>query len=115
MTAAMLCASGWMHGFVFWGIHLPACIFLILIVLAQPDRGDGMAGAFGGMGGSVAFGVKTLNVVWKATVVFATLFMATALGLTYLDKSRNAVVPAPTIETPAPASAPAAPPATPKP
>ena len=75
----MFQASGW----------VAKGVILILLVLVQPSRDDGMAGAFGGMGGSVAFGVKTLDVLWKATIVFAVIFMGTALGLTILDKHKN--------------------------
>ncbi len=86
-------------------IHCAACLLLILLVMLQPDRGDGMAGAFGGMGGSVAFGVKTLDVLWKVTIVVAAVFMLTALALTFRDKARSELVPPP--RTAAPASAPA--------
>ena len=107
-----------MTGFLMF-IHVVACVLLILVVLVQPDRGDGMAGAFGGMGGSVAFGVKTLDVLWKITVGLAAAFMLTALALTYLDKGGNRIVPAP-VASPVPASppdmpAPAAPAPTPAP
>ena len=84
-------------------IHVIACLFLILLVLVQPSRDDGMAGAFGGMGGSVAFGVKTLDVLWKATILLAVIFMGTALALTFRDQGRNSLVPAPAKPaTPAP-------------
>ena len=83
-----------MTGFLTY-IHVFACLFLILLVLIQPSRDDGMAGAFGGMGGSVAFGVKTLDVLWKATIVLAVVFMGTALALTFRDQARNEYVPAP--------------------
>ena len=91
-----------MTGFITF-IHVVACLFLILLVLVQPSRDDGMAGAFGGMGGSVAFGVKTLDVVWKLTIGAAILFMGTALVLTFRDQARNEFVPAPARPaTPAP-------------
>ena len=83
-------------------VHVLSCLALIGIVLLQPDKGDGMAGAFGGMGGSVAFGVKTLDVLWTITIVAAVIFMATALGLTLLDKGRNRIQPAPVTGPPAP-------------
>ena len=83
-------------------LHIASCILLIIVVLIQPDRGDGMAGAFGGMGGSVASGVKTLDVLWKTTIVLAVVFMGTALGLTLLDKNRNRTV-APPVSTAPPA------------
>ena len=83
-------------------LHVSSCVLLILVVLIQPDRGDGMAGAFGGMGGSVAFGVKTLDVLWKATILLAVVFMGTALGLTLLDKRGSQHQPAPAPVAPAP-------------
>ena len=83
-------------------VHFIACLFLIVFVMIQPDRGDGMAGAFGGMGGSVAFGVKTLDVMWKTTIVLAAVFMLTALGLTFMDRDSTEMVR----HTPAPAPAP---------
>lgn len=94
-------------------LHVAACLGLILVVIVQPDRGDGMAGAFGGMGGSVAFGVKTLDVLWKITVGFAAVFMLTALALTVMEKDQFVAppaapaVPAPATPAPSPAPAPA--------
>ena len=75
-------------------LHIASCVLLILVVLVQPDRGDGMAGAFGGMGGSVAFGVKTLDVIWKITVALAAIFMLTALGLTLMERDQHVKPPA---------------------
>ncbi len=92
-------------------LHVFAAVALILFVLAQPDRGDGMAGAFGGMGGSVAFGVRTLDVMWKATIVLASVFMLTALGLTFMDKRRENYVPPPAPVSAPPPRAPTSPPA----
>ena len=86
-------------------LHILTCIGLIGLVLIQPGREDGMAGAFGGMGGSVAFGVKTLDVLWKITVGFAAVFMLTALALTVMEKDQFQPAPA----TPAAPAAPAVP------
>ena len=87
-------------------LHVLACVALIGIVLLQPDRGDGMAGVFVGMGGSVAFGVKTLDVLWKATVALAIIFMLTALGLTLIDQEKSQLQPSPVRPSPAPAPVP---------
>ena len=90
-----------MHGFLLF-VHVCACLILIGLVLFQPDRGDGMAGAFGGMGGSVTFGVKTQNTVWWGTIVVAGIFLLSALGLTYLDRPQFAQKPAVEPAAPAP-------------
>jgi len=43
-------------------------VFLIGIILIQRGKGGGLAGAFGGMGGSSAFGTRAGDVFTKVTV-----------------------------------------------
>jgi preprotein translocase subunit SecG len=43
-------------------------LFLIGIILIQRGKGGGLAGAFGGVGGSSAFGTKTGDVFTKITI-----------------------------------------------
>lgn len=52
------------------------CGFLMLVILIQRGRGSGLAGAFGGAGGSSAFGAKTGDVLTWATVVIALFFLS---------------------------------------
>src|SRR5256885_8809201 len=58
-------------------------IFLILLILIQKGRGGGLASAFGGAGGSTAFGAKTGDVLtWATSIVFGVfLFLGVALNL----------------------------------
>lgn len=58
-------------------------LFLILLVLVQRGRGGGLAGAFGGMGGSSAFGTKAGDVFTKITVIAAIVWVVLA-GLSIL-------------------------------
>ncbi|UCE59576.1 MAG: preprotein translocase subunit SecG [Phycisphaerales bacterium] len=51
------------------------CCFLMLVILLQRGRGGGLAGAFGGAGGSTAFGAKTGDVFTWITVVVAAIFV----------------------------------------
>lgn len=51
------------------------CFILVLVILLQKGRGGGFAGAFGGAGGSSAFGAKTGDVFTWITVVVATVFV----------------------------------------
>lgn len=43
-------------------------VFLICLVLIQRGKGGGLAGAFGGMGGSSAFGTKAGDVFTRVTI-----------------------------------------------
>ncbi len=56
------------------------CLFLILIVLLQRGKGGGLVGAFGGSGGSSAFGAKTSDVFVKITVWTAIIWFVTCIG-----------------------------------
>ena len=64
-----------------WGEWLLALVILgvsgllMLVILLQRGRGGGLAGAFGGAGGTAAFGAKTGDVFTWITVVVATLFV----------------------------------------
>ena len=46
-------------------------LFMMLVVLIQRGRGGGLTGAFGGAGGSSAFGTKAGDVFTKITIVCA--------------------------------------------
>src|SRR5579885_2404858 len=46
-------------------------IFLILIILIQRGKGGGLSGAFGGVGGSSAFGSRAGDMFTRITIVVA--------------------------------------------
>src|SRR5436190_11967957 len=50
-------------------------LFLILLVLIQRGKGGGLAGAFGGVGGSSAFGSRAGDVFTRVTIVAATVWL----------------------------------------
>jgi preprotein translocase subunit SecG len=50
-------------------------LFLICLVLIQRGKGGGLAGAFGGMGGSSAFGTKAGDVFTKVTMSVAAFWI----------------------------------------
>ena len=54
-------------------------LFLICLVLIQRGRGGGLAGAFGGVGGSSAFGTKAGDVFTRVTIVTATVWFLLAI------------------------------------
>lgn len=54
-------------------------LFLICLVLIQRGKGGGLAGAFGGAGGSSAFGTKAGDVFTTITVVTALVWILLAM------------------------------------
>ena len=69
-------------------------LFLILIILLQRGKGGGLVGAFGGAGGSSAFGAKTSDVFLKITVWAAVIWFVACFGGRYIlaMKSNNSMV-----------------------
>lgn len=70
--------------------HVLVCIGLILVVLLQSSKGEGLAGsAFGGGGGSLSgavFGGRgAATFLSKATSVLAILFMVNCIALAYMS------------------------------
>jgi preprotein translocase subunit SecG len=63
----MFAVWGWVPGFLNW-IILLLSFFLILLVLIQRGKGGGLAGAFGGVGGSSAFGSRAGDLFTKITI-----------------------------------------------
>src|SRR5262249_14778956 len=60
-----------------------ASLFLICLVLIQRGKGGGLAGAFGGTGGSSAFGTKAGDVFTKVTIYVAIVWGALAMALVW--------------------------------
>jgi preprotein translocase subunit SecG len=66
-------------------IHLIACLSLILIVLLQAGKGQGIAGLFGGGSSEQLFSAPSgMAFVKKITVIMAVLFVITSLSLTVI-------------------------------
>jgi preprotein translocase subunit SecG len=64
-------------------------LFLIGIILIQRGKGGGLAGAFGGMGGSSAFGTKTGDVFTKITVGVAIAWILLSMLMVVLTNHRK--------------------------
>lgn len=61
-------------------IHILVCIGLIVIVLLQADKGEGLAGAFGGGASTTVFGERgSGGFMSKLTTTMAVIFMITSL------------------------------------
>jgi len=72
-------------------IHLLIALLLGIVVLLQRSKGNGLAGAFGGVGaGEAMFGTHGVTtMLHKATIYLAIAFMVTSLGLVYLTAQRS--------------------------
>ncbi len=64
-------------------------VFLIGIILIQRGKGGGLAGAFGGMGGSSAFGTRTGDVFTKITVGVAIAWILLSMLMVVLTNRRR--------------------------
>jgi preprotein translocase subunit SecG len=65
------------------------CFCLITIILIQRGKGGGLAGAFGGVGGSSAFGTKAGDVFTRLTVGVAIAWILVAMLMVFLTNRRN--------------------------
>ncbi len=67
-------------------VYILVCLFLVLFVLIQSDKGGGLAGSFGGMGGvNTVFGGRgTATIVTKITAWLAMSYLVISLLLNLL-------------------------------
>jgi preprotein translocase subunit SecG len=64
--------------------------FLICLILIQRGKGGGLAGAFGGVGGSSAFGTKAGDTFTRITIVTAAIWILMAMILVMMTNRRQA-------------------------
>jgi preprotein translocase subunit SecG len=79
----MMILAVWYHKIlaIFFGLW---ALLLMLVILVQRGKGVGLAGAFGGTGGSAAFGAKTGDVLTWVTIVGAVLLLVITIGLNFV-------------------------------
>jgi preprotein translocase subunit SecG len=72
-------------------IHVFICLGLIMVILMQSSKGEGLAGAFGGtsLTGAVFGGRGAATFLSKATSVMAVAFMLSCLGLAFISPARQ--------------------------
>ena len=66
-----------------------ASFLLICLVLIQRGKGGGLAGAFGGVGGSSAFGTKAGDVFTRTTMILAGIWIALNMVYVILSNQRT--------------------------
>ena len=74
MIAPLWAVPAWVPS-VLTGVLLVASAFLILLVLIQRGKGGGLAGAFGGAGGSSAFGSRAGDTFTRVTIYTAAIWI----------------------------------------
>ena len=103
--------------YIVFALLMIVCALLLLIVLMQRPKQEGLGAAFGAQMTDQAFGAQTTDVLKKGTVLFGTLFMILCFVLAVLMNRQfqqkksdlaTAAQPAAAVETSQP-EAPAAP------
>ncbi|MEQ1852759.1 MAG: preprotein translocase subunit SecG, partial [Chthoniobacteraceae bacterium] len=77
------------------GVDVLVCLLLILLVLLQRPKNEGLGAAFGGETASNLFGAQTTNVLATLTRWLGAIFMVLCLAIAVLgtfDKDRRGVV-----------------------
>ncbi|MBI4358886.1 MAG: preprotein translocase subunit SecG [Candidatus Omnitrophica bacterium] len=77
-------------------LHVIVCLFLILVILLQAGRGQGLSwGVFGGTPQSI-LGTRTASFLSRVTTACAVIFLFTCIALNIIEtrKSRSLFAPA---------------------
>lgn len=92
----------------FIAIHALCAIFLITVILMQSGRGGGLTEGFASA--ESLFGAKTNEVMIRATIILAGVFLVTSLSLAYLSAKKDvSLITDDLMEDPAETSAPLSP------
>ncbi len=78
-------------------VFVAISVLLIGIILLQKNRGGGLSGAFGGVGGHTAFGTKTGDFLTWVTVGMISAFMLVAIAANYAFQPEPSETLAPTV------------------
>lgn len=71
-------------------VHVIICLVLILVILLQAGRGQGLSGpSFGSGNVQSLFGTGAGDFLTKATSVCAILFLFTSIGLGYMESRKS--------------------------
>ena len=73
-------------------------LFLILLILIQRGKGGGLAGAFGGIGGSSPFGSRAGDAFTRYTITVATLWIWICLLQVKVIQEKSVAPPPPQAE-----------------
>ncbi len=63
-------------------VHVAVCVLLIFFVLIQSNKGMGLSGAFGAVGGDSVFGSSSsINILVKITIILGIIFATSSITL----------------------------------
>jgi len=92
------------------GLLIVVCVFMILVILMQRPKNEGLGAAFGGGLTDNLFGAQTTTVLTKFTVWMGGIFFALTLLISVLQVRVTAgptAIQKQLLKTPAPAASPA--------
>ncbi|PYI54205.1 MAG: preprotein translocase subunit SecG [Verrucomicrobia bacterium] len=90
-------------------LYVLVALLMVLVILMQRPKSEGLGAAFGGAVTENIFGAQTTNVLVKFTAWLAGIFFALTFALSILYAHKNtATSPAPTTAQPSPGSSPTA-------
>jgi preprotein translocase subunit SecG len=72
-----------------WFVFVCVCSLMMLIILMQRPKQEGLGAAFGANVTDQVFGARTTNVLQRGTVYMGTMFFVLAMTLTVLVGMRN--------------------------
>jgi preprotein translocase subunit SecG len=86
--------ASWLPPWLLNTANLILGLFLILLILIQRGKGGGLAGAFGGVGGSSPFGSRAGDAFTRYTITVATLWLWLVMLQVKVIQERSAMNPA---------------------
>ena len=73
-------------------------LFMVLLVLIQRGKGGGLAGAFGGVGGSSAFGSRAGDLFTRITIIVAAVWvLLIMIHVKVAQSAKDTVAPSSTL------------------
>ena len=70
-------------------VHVVTCLLMIVVILMQASKeGGGFGVAFGGAATETVFGSRAGNVLTKATITLASIFLVSTLALAKIEPLR---------------------------
>lgn len=70
-------------------LHILVCVILVIVILMQAGRGEGLSGAFGTGFTQTLFGTRSATFLTRATAIIGGVFLVSALVLTFFSGYLN--------------------------